>query len=196
LAILDTASEEPARTDASGPLPPWVVPVVVAALVVAVAGLGVGVYAVATMPAQTSGPQGKAGPTGNTGNPGPQGVAGPVGPEGPAGTIASASIVNGPTLSTAANPPLGTVLEAKTSCPIGKVLLSGGAQVSALGTVADRSVALRYSFPVSADVWENVALVTASITDGFPMTLKPFVVCGVASVRLPAKTTTTTSTTS
>jgi hypothetical protein len=90
------------------------------------------------------------------------------------------------------------VLEAKTACPIGKVLLSGGAQVSALGTVADRSVALRYSFPVSADVWENVALVTASITDGFPMTLKPFVVCGVASAPVHATTTTapTTTTTS
>ena len=45
----------------------WVAPVVIAALVVGLAGLGVGAYAVATTPAKTSGPQGPAGPAGATG---------------------------------------------------------------------------------------------------------------------------------
>ncbi len=43
--------------------PKWIVPVVIAALLVGGAGLGVGAYAVATTPAKTSGPQGRAGAT-------------------------------------------------------------------------------------------------------------------------------------
>ena len=77
--------------------PKWVAPVVIAALLVGGAGLGVGAYAVATTPAKTSGPQGRAA-HGATGAQGPQGVkgdAGPAGPAGPAGTIAATSIALG-----------------------------------------------------------------------------------------------------
>ena len=57
----------------------WVAPVVIAALLVGGAGLGVGAYAVATTPAKTSGPQGR---TGATGAQGPQGVKGAAGSDG------------------------------------------------------------------------------------------------------------------
>ena len=175
------------------PAPRWVVPVVVAALVVGLAGLGAGAYAVATMPAKTSGPQGPAGVRGTMGPQGPQGVPGATGqrgPVGPAGTIATTSIVSSTALTSAADPAVGTVLVARTSCPAGKVLLSGGAQVYAPGAQADRNVVLRSSFPVSATKWQTVALVTGPLGAGASMTMKPYVVCGAS-----ATTSTTTQTT-
>jgi hypothetical protein len=163
----------------------WVVPMVFVALLFGLAGLGIGAYAVATTPAKTSGPQGPVGPRGVSG---PQGVAGQAGPAGPAGTIASSSIVQGTALTTAPNPALGAVLTAKTSCPAGKILLSGGAQVFAPGVQADRNVELRSSFPFSATQWQTVAIVTGALGAGVSMTMKPYVVCGV-----PAKTGTSTT---
>jgi len=168
--------------------------------VVGLAGLGVGIYAVAKMPAKTSGPRGPVGRAGAAGTQGPQGVpgptgaAGPPGPSGPAGTIASASVVAGLTLTSAPNPPVGTVLVAMTACPLGKILMSGSAQVSAPGVVADRNVGLRLSIPLNASTWETVGIVTAPLGPGIAMSMKPYVVCGVASPPA-APTTTTTSTT-
>ena len=186
---LGTEASESA--EATRPTPGWVVPLVVVALVVGLAGLGVGIYAVAKMPAKTSGPRGPVGPAGATGEQGPQGVPGPVGAAGPAGTIASASVVEGTAMTSAPSPPVGTVLVAQTSCPAGKILMSGGAQVAAAGAVSDRDVVLRSSFPLTADTWETVALVSGPIATGVSMSMKPYVVCGTAAV--PASTTTTTT---
>jgi len=164
----------------------WVVPVVIVALVVGLAGLGVGIYAVAKMPAKTSGPQGLTGPPGppgaegKAGAPGATGPKGDPGPAGPAGTIAATSIFAATTLTSAPDPPVGTVLVAKTACPTtGEVLLSGGAQVSAPGVVPDRNVELRSSFPLTAKEWQTVAIVTGSLGAGVSMSMKPYVVCGV-----------------
>ena len=176
--------------------PKWIAPVVIAALLVGGAGLGVGAYAVATTPAKTSGPQGRVGATGATGAQGPQGVkgdAGPAGPAGPAGTIAATSIVSATSLKSAPNPAVGTVLVAKTSCPFGKVLLNGGAQVTAPGVLADRNVTLRSSFPINSTKWQTVAIVTGPLGAGVVMTMTPYVVCGEPTPT--ASTTTTTSTT-
>lgn len=175
----------------------WVARVVIAALIVGPAGLGVGAYAVATTPAKTSGPQGPAGPAGATGPQGPQGQQGVPGPKGatgltgPAGALAATSIVASTALKSALDPAVGTVLVAKTSCPAGKVLLSGGAQVSAQGVQADRHVELRSSFPFSTTQWQTVSIVTGSLGAGDVMTMKPFVVCGVATLT-PSSTTPTT----
>jgi collagen type I alpha len=177
--------------------PKWVAPVVIAALLVGGAGLGVGAYAVATMPAKTSGPQGRTGATGATGAQGPQGVkgdTGPTGPAGPAGTIAATTILSATSLKSAPDPAVGTVLVAKTSCPFGKVLLNGGAQVTAPGVQADRNVTLRSSFPINSTKWQTVAIVTGPLGAGVVMTMTPYVVCGEPT---PASSsTTTTSTTS
>jgi hypothetical protein len=100
-------------------------------------------------------------------------------------------VVEGTALTSAPNPPVGTVLVAQTGCPSGKILMSGGAQVAAAGVVSDRDVVLRSSFPVAADIWETVALVTGPIATGVSMSMKPYVVCGMAAV--PASTTTTTT---
>ena len=134
-----------------------------AALIVGLAGLGVGAYTLATMPAKTSGPRGPVGPQGLTGPQGPQGVAGPKGVAGQPGTIANTSIVAATALTSAANPAVGTVLVAKTSCPFGLLLLSGGAEVSAPGVQADRNVGLRSSFPLNKSHWQTVAIVTGPL---------------------------------
>jgi hypothetical protein len=200
MTIPDSGSTE----TAARPMPSWVVPVVIAGFVVGVAGLGVGIYAVATMPDKTSGPRGPAGTAGARGDQGPQGIAGvagsagPVGPAGPAGapgTLASTSVVGGAVVTSPANPPVGTVLEAKTSCPTGSVLVSGSAQVSAPGVVADRNVQLRLSIPLTSNVWETVGIVTAPLGPGIAMSMKPYVMCGVPARPAPAKATSTTTTT-
>lgn len=158
--------------------PGWLMPVVIGALVVGLAGLGVGIYAVVKIPAMTSGPTGAAGATGKQGVQGAQGPAGPQGATGPAGTINATSIVAASTLSSAPDAPVGTALVAKTVCPTGKVLLSGGAQVSASSPADDHNVGLSSSFPLSDTMWETVAHVTGAVGAGVSMNMKPYVLCG------------------
>jgi hypothetical protein len=167
--------------DSRGRAPGWLVPLVVAALVLGLAGLGVGAYAVATTPTKTSGPPGPVGPRGAAGAQGlqgPAGVRGASGPAGPPGTVAATSLVASTALNSPPDPAVGTVLVAKSSCPAGKVLLSGGAQVSAPGVTADRNVKLRSSFPLSTNQWQTVAIVTGSLGPGGVMTMRPYVLCG------------------
>jgi hypothetical protein len=103
--------------------------------------------------------------------------------------------VAGATVTSAPNPPVGTVLVAKTSCPFGTILLTGSAQVTATGVIADRNVQLRESLPLAPNIWQTVALVTASLGQGMAMSMKPYVVCGVQSkpAATPKATTTTTA---
>ena len=169
----------------------WVVPAVIIAFVIGTAGLGVGAYAVATTPAKTSGPQGPTGAAGAEGPQGAKGDAGPAGPAGPAGTLAAASVLSGTALKSGPNPAVGTVLVAKTTCPAGKILLNGGAQVTAPGLQADRNVMLRSSFPVNSAKWQTVAIVTGPLGAGVVMTMTPYVVCGEPT---PTSSSTTTST--
>lgn len=155
-----------------------------AAVAFGLAGIGVGVYAVSAIPAKTSGPQGPAGQVGATGPQGAQGVPGArggIGPAGPAGALAATSVIASTALSSAPDPAAGTVLVAKTTCPAGKLLLSGGALVSAPGVLADRNVELRASFPLSTTVWQTVGITTGRLGTGVVMTMKPYVVCGQAS---------------
>src|ERR1035441_7284077 len=163
------------------PVPRWVVPTVIGALVIGLAGLGVGVYALVKMPAKTSGPTGAVGATGKQcvpGAAGAAGAAGATGPPGPKGTIATTSVVTATTLSSAADAPVGTVLVAKTVCPTGKILLGGGAQVSASSAAANQYVVLSSSFPLSESTWQSDAIVTGPLGAGVTMSMKPFVVCG------------------
>ena len=180
--------------EANPPTPPafpkWIKPVVIGASVLSLAGVGVAAYAVATQPATASGPQG---PQGAQGPPGPQGAQGPQGPEGkqgPAG-LARTNVHRGLSVVSVADPPVGTVLTAKTTVPAGTVLLSGGAQVSAPGTVADRNVALRESFPLNDTTWQTVAIVTGPLGPGVKMTLTPYVMYGVPTTATSTSNTTT-----
>jgi hypothetical protein len=163
----------------------WIAPAAIGALVVGLAGLAIGAYALATMPAKTSGPQGPVGPQGEQGPQGPAGQQGPQGPAGPAGTVSDTAIVSSTALTTVPHPPAGTVLVAETSCPSGHVLLSGGAEVSASSANAERFVELRSSFPLDKTRWQTVAVVTHPLGAGVTMTMKPFVVCGVRATATP-----------
>jgi hypothetical protein len=169
--------ESPARRSA----PAWTTGVVIAALLCGLAGIGIGLYALATRPAQVSGPTG------------PQGPQGLQGKQGPSGTIAGTTITRGATKTTAPDPQPGTVLDATTSCPTGQILPGGGAQVSAPGVTADRNVTLRSSFPVNTTTWETVALVTGSLGQGVSMTMTPYVLCGQPARAASNSTTTTTA---
>jgi hypothetical protein len=188
VARAGSGADTDARRRNWGPL------LVVLSLVFALVALGAGIYAVVKVPAQ--GPPGRNGSTGATGATGAQGPQGPAGPAGSAGaaggqgTVASTSLVAGVAHVSRPDPPVGTVLVAKTACPPGQLLVSGGAQVSAPGVVADRNVVLRSSFPLTPHVWENVALVTGPLGAGVTMTMTPYVICGVAAK--PTNPTTTT----
>lgn len=196
--MLTTASREDSLAGVAPPMKHvrgWMVPVLIAALIVGLAGLGAGAYSIATMPAKTSGPTGPRGTTGPEGQPGATGAMGPTGATGPQGAIATTKIVTGATLQTPANPQVGTVLVAKTSCPTGTALLSGGAQISAPGFVPDRNVQLRSSLPLSPTQWQAIAMVMGPLGAGVSMTMKPYVVCGVASRPSSSSTTPNSSTT-
>jgi hypothetical protein len=173
-------------------IPKWVTPVVVGASVLSLAGFGVAAYAVATQPTTVSGPQGPQGAPGPQGPQGVQGVQGPQGPEGKQGVagLARTNVHRGLSVVSAADPPVGTVLTAKTTVPAGTVLLSGGAQVSAPGTVADRNVALRESFPLNDTTWQTVAIVTGPLGPGVKMTLTPYVMYGVPTTAASTSNTT------
>jgi hypothetical protein len=178
--------DHPARS-----APSWTVPVVIVASVLGLAGLGLGVYAVTKQPAKVVGPKGSEGPQGTQGPEGPQGAEGK---QGPRGELAATIVVRGPTKLSVPNPPTGAVVQAQTSCPAGQVLLSGGAQVTATGAVADRNVTLRSSFPLNATTWETVGLVTGPLGPDVTMSLSPYVMCGVSSANASSGTTTTTTT--
>ena len=189
MSYSSTIDPAPVKPPPAGKERGWVVLV---ALIVGLAGLGVGAYAVATMPGKTSGPTGATGatgPQGSNGAAGPAGAKGDVGPAGPAGTIAATSIFHGTTLVSGPDPQVGAVLVAKSECPSGQILLTGGALVSAPGVVADRNVDLRVSMPLTTKIWQTVAIVTGPLGAGVSMSMRPFVVCGVPT---PTSTTTTT----
>lgn len=157
---------------------PALAALLVAAMVLGAAGLGVGTWALASAP--TAGP---AGARGAVGPQGPQGAIGKTGPVGPAGkpgapgTITGSIRVEPSPIVSAPDPSVGTVVEAQTSCPAGEVLLSGGAEVSAPGQ-GDRNVVLRSSFPLNATTWQSVGMVIGPLGAGNAMTLRPFVMCG------------------
>jgi hypothetical protein len=163
---------------------PLLVVAVVVALLVGLAGLGVGVWSLASQPSQgPAGPQGAVGPQGPAGVQGPEGPQGAQGPRGatgqpgPAGTILAAKRVAASVMTSVTDPPVGTVLVARTSCPKGEVLLSGGAEVAAPGP-ADRDVVLRSSYPLSSTTWLAVGMVIKPLGKGNAMTMRPFVMCG------------------
>jgi hypothetical protein len=164
--------------------PRWTTSLVVIALLLALAGIGVGAFALARQPTKVSGP---TGPQGVPGARGPQGRRGAI------GTLASSSIVRGTPQVSAPNPDPGTVVVATTSCPSGSVLLSGGAQVSAPGATADRNVVLRSSLPLNDTTWETVGLVTGSLGQGTSMTITPYAVCGVPATSTATSISTTTT---
>lgn len=153
----------------------------VGAIVVGLAGVGLGLAALLRTPTQVVGPQGPRGQQGPAGVRGPAGATGPAGPAGKAGkagTVKKVEVVRPSPDVSAPDPPVGTVLVGRATCPPHTVLLGGGAQVTAPGVTADRNVELRSSFPLSSTEWQVVAQVTGPLGEGTSMTLKPYLLCG------------------
>ena len=181
-----------AEPTAATPLPRWVLPVIIGSVVVGLAGLGTGIYAIVKIPPKVSGPTGKTGatgPEGPVGATGPAGQTGAGGPVGPAGTVTAGSVLTGPAVASATGAPVGTELVARVSCPFGKIILSGGAQVSAPG--AAQTVAIRSSFPINGTTWQVVGVVITKLPVGVAMDVTPFALCGDPTPKTAATTTTT-----
>ena len=129
------------------------------------------------------GPPGPAGPTGSQGPPGPtgpagaQGPAGPAGPPGPAGPTSS-QVVLGSTAVSEPGANENTHVQARTSCPPGTVLLSGG---GAAGTERglDSFIAVVQSgpSPFEPGTWLYTAVVTKNLPDDDRLLVRADVVC-------------------
>jgi Collagen triple helix repeat (20 copies) len=136
-----------------------------------------------TGPQGPAGPRGAPGVTGKQGAAGPAGAAGargPVGATGASGTIASSTAVSGAAVLSGVDAPVGTAVTATATCPAGEVALGGGAQVTAPGTSA-KDVALRSSFPTSANGWRATGSVIAPLGPTDQMSVHPYVLCGKPS---------------
>ncbi|MBM2822483.1 MAG: hypothetical protein HW413_1229, partial [Thermoleophilia bacterium] len=115
------------------------------------------------------------------GDPGPQGAIGPqgsVGPQGPAGPSGSQLVVGTPVTS-AANAPRNTTVTATASCPVGKVLLGGGALVTTTATQKERAQ-LVASYPTAVGMWTAVGVVSlAALGGGQTMTVTAYALCSL-----------------
>jgi hypothetical protein len=178
--------EEPLDAPPRGPSALTTV-LLVLALLLGAAGLGVGIYAAQkTAQPGTAGAQGQTGATGTTGPAGPRGEAGPAGPP---GTVVSPKVESGSVVTTSPGSGAGTALNASTQCSTGQILLSGGAQVTAPGATKD--VALQSSYASSNATWQTTAVVLTALPSGVVMTMKPYVVCGSEPTATSQTTTTT-----
>lgn len=137
-------------------------------------------------PAGPTGPAGAKGATGLTGREGPVGPSGATGARGSAGatgasgTIAASIPLSGTPVLSQVDPPVGTAVTASAVCPLGDIVLGGGALVSAPGTAA-KDVALRSSLPTNTNGWRATGTVIASLPAGEQMSVRPYVLCGKAS---------------
>ena len=62
------------------------------------------------------------------------------------------------------------------SCPVGKILLGGGAQVTTTAAQSSR-VALASSYPSGAAQWTAVGVTNAALGAGNTMTVTAYVIC-------------------
>ena len=77
--------------------------------------------------------------------------------------------------TSAVNAAVNTVTTASVTCPAGKVLLGGGAQVTT--TAAQKSRAVLVSSYPSAGGWTAVVVANAALGAGNTMTVTAYAVC-------------------
>ena len=85
-------------------------------------------------PAGPQGPVGPQGATGATGSAGPAGAVGPAGPQGPEGPSGMSGWEIVTDTATAAG--LDIMVAESVSCPVGKIVVGGGADISAAATLS------------------------------------------------------------
>lgn len=141
-------------------------------------------------PQGPTGPQGDPGPPGPHGEPGPQGGPGPQGPQGAPGPQgpqgnpgqpgpSGAQLVTGAPVTSASNAARNTVITATAGCPVGKVLLGGGARVTTTSAQKERAQ-LVGSYPSSTGTWAAVGVVAISnLGGGQTMTVTAYALCSL-----------------
>jgi hypothetical protein len=72
-------------------------------------------------------------------------------------------------------PAVNTIINATATCPAGKVLLGGGANVT--NTQANSRVVLVGSRPTSTTVWTASAVVTTALTGTNTATVTAYAIC-------------------
>ncbi|MEN9582597.1 MAG: hypothetical protein RL641_551 [Candidatus Parcubacteria bacterium] len=144
-------------------------------------------------PMGPQGLQGLAGELGQMGQPGPTGQVGPIGPQGPqgepgvsgsSGGVSGSQIIVGAT-DTYTEPSAGTgvttagaQVTSTATCPAGKVLLGGGAEVVTTDS-GKYKVSVTSSYPSSATVWTAIATEMADLTADKTMTVTAYAVCTI-----------------
>jgi hypothetical protein len=118
--------------------------------------------------------QGSIGATGATGSVGATGPTGPPGPAGAPGPSGS-TLVTGTPVSSVTNPPVRTQITATASCAAGKVVLGGGARVTA--TTQVERVTLTSSYPSNTTTWSAIGTVTSNMNQGNTFTVTAYALC-------------------
>lgn len=135
----------------------------------------------------TTGPQGQQGNTGPQGSQGATGAAGPAGPAGATGATgatgaagpAGSQLVTGTPVTSAPAAARQTLITATATCPVGKVLLGGGARITTTATQKDRAE-LVSSYPSAADTWTAIGVVAiAALPATQTMTVTAYALCSL-----------------
>lgn len=129
-------------------------------------------------PAGPAGLAGPPGPVGPIGPAGPQGPVGPQGPPGPAGPSGPPGFSGYQVVRTDFVVPAGGFLRNSSLCPVGKVVLGGGAQVVGAGTANFHTV-IQESAPgtIGAPPGQSLWLVAIQNNDTVARTIGIFAVC-------------------
>ncbi len=69
----------------------------------------------------------------------------------------------------------GTLITATVDCPVGEVLLGGGATVTT--TQDQERVALTRSYPADTDTWSATGVVLVKLATNVKMTVTPYAIC-------------------
>jgi hypothetical protein len=87
-------------------------------------------------------------------------------------------VVNGTAVTSAAGAGQGTQVTATASCPAGKEVLGGGAQVTTTETGTNRyRVVLVSSYPSNATTWTAVGMNVVAMSAGRTFTVTPYALC-------------------
>ena len=84
----------------------------------------------------------------------------------------------GTPVTSAANAAQNVLVTATATCPMGKVLLGGGAHITTTATQKSRAV-LVSSYPSSTTVWTAIGVAEAALGAGNTMTVTAYALCSL-----------------
>lgn len=80
-------------------------------------------------------------------------------------------------MTSVSNPNAGTVVTATATCAAGKVLLGGGARVTASGQ--PERIDGTASYPSSTTVWTAIGVVDSNMSGSNTMTVQAYAICSL-----------------